>query len=111
MRYIMRNKKFGLKVTAPSEACRDKILGAAKRENGSPVWEVFSELPDETVAKHTELSREELEALLASKDEQIARMTKAEADKEILDNPSQEIPKKRGRKPKVVKDEESAEES
>lgn len=108
MRFIMRNKEYGLKVVAPSEACRDKILRSAKKKNGDPVWEQFSVLPDEVVPKHNEMSLEELKALLTAKEEQIAMMEKAarERAKEVYEPK----PRKRGPKPKV-KHEERTEES
>jgi len=108
MRFIMRNKEYGLKVVAPSEACRDNILKSAKKINGDPVWEQFSVLPDEVVPKHTELSKEELLAMLEAKEEQIAQMNKAkEKAAKAFYEPQ---PRKRGPKPKV-KHEERTEES
>lgn len=108
MRFIMRNKEYGLKVVAPSEACRDKIIAASKRIQGKPVWEQFSVLPDEVVPKHSEMSKEELLALLAAKEEEIKQMEskKFKAARAV----AEPTPKKRGPKPKV-KHEESAEES
>ena len=47
MRYELKNRKHGTKMTAPSKASLDAIQNGKRLADNLPVWEVVKEIPDE----------------------------------------------------------------
>ena len=82
MKYIMRNKKYGLKVTAPSEACRDNIIASSKNKDGVDMWECIEQIADDPriFPKHEDIPVEYLEVMAeAGKEDKASRARKAPA--------------------------------
>lgn len=65
MQYVLMNRRFGTRITAPSEKARDAILNGKKAADNLPIWKVVQEIDDAPVSANVS-SIEELEAMLAA---------------------------------------------